>query len=885
MNMETNELSMPTKYDPQSIEKGRYDWWLKGKFFEAKPDEGKKPYTIVIPPPNVTGKLHLGHAWDTTLQDILTRMKRMQGYDVLWLPGMDHAGIATQAKVEEKLRANNISRYDLGREKFVEETWKWKEEYASHIREQWSKLGLGLDYSRERFTLDEGLSKAVREVFVSLYNKGLIYRGEYIINWDPATKTALSDIEVIYKDVQGAFYHMRYPLADGSGYIEVATTRPETMLGDSGVAVHPKDERYQHLIGKTVILPIVGREIPIVADDYVEMDFGSGAVKMTPAHDPNDFEVGNRHNLERILVMNEDGTMNERAGKYEGMDRFECRKQIVKDLEEQGVLFKIEEHMHSVGHSERSGAVVEPYLSTQWFVKMQPLADAAVALQSKEEEKVQFVPNRFENTYLHWMENIRDWCISRQLWWGHRIPAWYHKETGEVYVNHKAPSDIENWEQDTDVLDTWFSSALWPFSTLDWPEKDAADFKRYYPTAALVTGYDIIFFWVSRMIFQGLEFTGERPFNDVLIHGLVRDEQGRKMSKSLGNGVDPMDVISQYGADSLRYFLSTGSSPGQDLRFSMEKVESTWNFANKIWNASRFALMNMNGLTYEEIDLSGEKSVADKWILTRLNETIETVTRLSDRYEFGEVGRILYNFIWDDFCDWYIEMAKLPLYGEDEAAKLTTRSILAYVLDNTMRLLHPFMPFITEEIWQNLPHEGESITTAAWPEVNPAFTDNKAANDMKLLVEIIRSVRNSRAEVNTPMSKKIKILLKAQDDGIKATLEENKAYIERFCNPEELEIASDIAIPDKAMTSVITGVEIILPLEGLINMEEEIARLTKELEKWTKEVERVQKKLSNQGFVSKAPEKVINEEKAKEQDYLQKRATVEARIKELKGDA
>lgn len=883
--METNELSMPTKYDPQSIEKGRYDWWLKGKFFEAKSDEGKQPYTIVIPPPNVTGKLHLGHAWDTTLQDILTRMKRMQGYDVLWLPGMDHAGIATQAKVEEKLRANNISRYDLGREKFVEETWKWKEEYASHIREQWSKLGLGLDYSRERFTLDEGLSKAVREVFVSLYNKGLIYRGEYIINWDPATKTALSDIEVIYKDVQGAFYHMRYPLADGSGYIEVATTRPETMLGDSGVAVHPKDERYQHLIGKTVILPIVGREIPIVADDYVEMDFGSGAVKMTPAHDPNDFEVGNRHNLERILVMNEDGTMNERAGKYEGMDRFECRKQIVKDLEEQGVLFKIEEHMHSVGHSERSGAVVEPYLSTQWFVKMQPLADAAVALQNNEEEKVQFVPNRFENTYLHWMENIRDWCISRQLWWGHRIPAWYHKETGEVYVNHETPSDIENWEQDTDVLDTWFSSALWPFSTLDWPDTDAPDFKRYYPTAALVTGYDIIFFWVSRMIFQGLEFTGERPFNDVLIHGLVRDEQGRKMSKSLGNGVDPMDVIAQYGADSLRYFLSTGSSPGQDLRFSMEKVESTWNFANKIWNASRFALMNMNGLTYEEIDLSGEKSVADKWILTRLNETIETVTRLSDRYEFGEVGRILYNFIWDDFCDWYIEMAKLPLYGEDEAAKLTTRSILAYVLDNTMRLLHPFMPFITEEIWQNLPHAGESITTAAWPEVNPAFTDNKAANDMKLLVEIIRSVRNSRAEVNTPMSKKIKILLKAQDDTIKATLEDNKAYIERFCNPEELEIATDIAIPDKAMTSVITGVEIILPLEGLINMEEEIARLTKEHEKWTKEVDRVQKKLSNQGFVSKAPEKVINEEKAKEQDYLQKRATVEARIKELKGDA
>ncbi|MBU8879580.1 valine--tRNA ligase [Bacillus sp. FJAT-29790] len=881
--METKELTMPTKYDPSSIEQGRYDWWSKGKFFEAKDDAEKQPYTIVIPPPNVTGRLHLGHAWDTTLQDILTRMKRMQGFDVLWLPGMDHAGIATQAKVEEKLRSEGKSRYDLGREKFVEETWKWKEEYASHIREQWSKLGLGLDYSRERFTLDEGLSKAVREVFVSLYNKGLIYRGEYIINWDPSTKTALSDIEVIHKDVQGAFYHMRYPLTDESGHIEIATTRPETMLGDTAVAVHPEDERYKHLIGKTVKLPIVGREIPIVADDYVDMEFGSGAVKITPAHDPNDFEIGNRHNLERVLVMNEDGSMNERAGKYKDMDRFECRKQIVKDLQEQGVLFKIEEHMHSVGHSERSGAVVEPYLSTQWFVKMQPLADEAVALQKKE-EKVNFVPDRFENTYLRWMENIRDWCISRQLWWGHRIPAWYHKETGEVYVDHEPPADIENWEQDKDVLDTWFSSALWPFSTMGWPDQTAADFKRYYPTAALVTGYDIIFFWVSRMIFQGLEFTGQRPFNDVLIHGLVRDAEGRKMSKSLGNGVDPMDVIDQYGADSLRYFLSTGSSPGQDLRFSMEKVEATWNFANKIWNASRFALMNMNGLTYEEIDFSGEKSVADKWILTRLNETIETVTRLSDKYEFGEVGRVLYNFIWDDFCDWYIEMAKLPLYGEDEAAKKTTRSILAYVLDNTMRLLHPFMPFITEEIWQNLPHAGESITTAAWPTVQAKYTDEQAANEMKLLVEIIRSVRNNRAEVNTPMSKKIKMILKAKDEGILKTLEKNRGYIERFCNPEVLTVAIDVETPEKAMTAVVTGVEIILPLEGLINIEEEVARLQKEWDRLNKEVERVQKKLGNEGFIKKAPEKVIEEEKAKEKDYSEKRAAVEARINELKGE-
>ncbi|MBE5100556.1 valine--tRNA ligase [Priestia aryabhattai] len=880
--MSEKEVTLPTKYDPKAVEENRYQYWLDGKFFEATNDPEKEPYTIVIPPPNVTGKLHLGHAWDTTLQDILTRMKRMQGYDVLWLPGMDHAGIATQAKVEEKLRSEGKSRYDLGRENFVAETWKWKEEYASFIRQQWSKLGLGLDYSRERFTLDEGLSKAVREVFVTLYKKGLIYRGEYIINWDPATKTALSDIEVIYKDVQGAFYHMRYPLADGSGNIEIATTRPETMLGDTAVAVHPEDDRYKHLIGKKVVLPIVGREIPIVGDDYVDMEFGSGAVKITPAHDPNDFEIGNRHNLERILVMNQDGTMNDKAGKYEGMDRFACRKQIVKDLQEDGVLFNIEDHMHSVGHSERSGAVVEPYLSTQWFVKMQPLADKAVDLQ-KQEEKVNFVPDRFEKTYLHWMENIRDWCISRQLWWGHRIPAWYHKETGEVYVDHEAPADIENWEQDSDVLDTWFSSALWPFSTMGWPDVEAADFKRYYPTNVLVTGYDIIFFWVSRMIFQGLEFTGKRPFDDVLIHGLVRDAEGRKMSKSLGNGVDPMEVIEKYGADSLRYFLSTGSSPGQDLRFSFEKVEATWNFANKIWNASRFALMNMDGITFEELDLSGEKSVADKWILTRLNETIEHVTKLADKYEFGEVGRILYNFIWDDFCDWYIEMAKLPLYGEDEAAKKTTRSILAYVLDNTMRLLHPFMPFITEEIWQSLPHEGESITVAKWPEVRPELSDKEAANDMRLLVDIIRAVRNIRAEVNTPMSKQVKLFIKAKDESIQSQLEKNRAYVERFCNPSELVISTDVSLDEKAMTAVVTGAELILPLEGLINIEEEIARLEKEYDKLNKEVERVQKKLNNQGFIAKAPAKVVEEERAKEQDYVEKREAVQSRIAELRG--
>lgn len=878
----SKEISMPTKYNPQETEAKWYDFWLEKECFKANPDSGKEPYTIVIPPPNVTGKLHLGHAWDTTLQDMLTRVKRMQGYDVLWLPGMDHAGIATQAKVEGKLREEGISRYDLGRENFLEKAWEWKEEYATTIRQQWSKLGLGLDYSRERFTLDEGLSKAVRKVFVDLYKKGLIYRGEYIINWDPQTKTALSDIEVIYKDVQGHFYYMAYPLTDGSGTIEIATTRPETMLGDTAVAVNPKDERYQHLIGKTVTLPIVGREIPIIADEYVDMEFGSGVVKITPAHDPNDFEVGNRHDLPRILVMNEDGTMNENAGKYNGMDRFECRKQIVKDLQEQGVCFKMEDHLHSVGHSERSGAVVEPYLSTQWFVKMQPLADAAIALQN-EDGKVNFVPERFEKTYLHWIENVRDWCISRQLWWGHRIPAWYHKETGEVYVGMEDPTDKENWLQDEDVLDTWFSSALWPFSTMGWPDVDAEDFKRYYPTDVLVTGYDIIFFWVARMIFQGIEFTGKRPFKDVLIHGLVRDSEGRKMSKSLGNGVDPMEVIEKYGADALRYFLVTGSSPGNDLRFYWEKVESIWNFANKIWNASRFALMNMDGMTYEELDLSGEKSVADRWILTRLNETIEDVTRLVGAYEFGEVGRALYNFIWDDFCDWYIEMAKLPLYGDDEAAKKTTRSILAYVLDQTMRLLHPFMPFITEEIWQHLPHEGVSITQTSWPEVRQDLHDEDSVKQMNLLIEVIRAVRNVRAEVNTPMSKEVDIFMKPANEQVAHVLVNNQTYLDKFCRPRQLTIDVALKAPEKSMSSVVSNVELFFPLEGLLNIEEEMERLEKELEKLNKEVERVQKKLSNEKFVSKAPAHVVEEERAKEKDYVQQRETVRARLEELQG--
>ncbi|EII2707979.1 valine--tRNA ligase [Staphylococcus pseudintermedius] len=875
-------MEMKPKYNPQEVEAGRYQKWLDQELFKPSDHSDKPTYTIVIPPPNVTGKLHLGHAWDTTLQDILTRMKRMQGYETLYLPGMDHAGIATQAKVEAKMREEGISRHDIGREKFLEKAWEWKEEYASFIRQQWAKLGLGLDYSRERFTLDSGLSQAVRKVFVDMYNKGLIYRGERIINWDPAARTALSDIEVVHEDVNGKFYHFKYPFADGEGYMEIATTRPETMLGDTAIVVNPDDERYQDVIGKTVILPVVGRELPIIADDYVDKEFGSGAMKVTPAHDPNDFEIGNRHNLERIVVMDEAGRMNTEAGKYEGMDRFECRKQLVKDLLEEGLVIKIDDHVHSVGHSERSGAVVEPYLSTQWFVKMAPLAEQALNNQ-KTNGRIEFVPPRFEKTFNRWMEEIRDWTISRQLWWGHQIPAWYHNETGELYVGEEAPVDIENWTQDEDVLDTWFSSALWPFSTLGWPNEDAADYQRFYPTNVLVTGYDIIFFWVARMIFQGLEFTGQKPFNDVLLHGLVRAEDGRKMSKSLGNGVDPMDVIDQYGADSLRYFLATGSSPGHDLRYSTEKVESVWNFINKIWNAARFSLMNIgDSFKFEDINLSSDLSVADQWILTRLNETIDTVTQLSDKYEFGEVGRVLYNFIWDEFCDWYIEMSKIPMNGDDEVQKNVTRSVLSYALDRIMRLLHPFMPFVTEHIWQNLPHEGESIVTSAWPTVDASFVFEESKDVMEQLVEIIKAVRQSRLEVNTPLSKEIPIKIQAKNETIQQLLKTNQHYLERFCNPSTLEIETQIDIPDKAMTTVVAAGEVILPIEGLIDMDKELERLEKDLQKWQKELDRVNKKLSNENFVNKAPEHVINEEKEKQVKYQEKYDGVKARIEQLK---
>ena len=874
---------MSSKFQPQEVEAGKYQWWVDSGVFHPNEDPNAEPYSIVIPPPNVTGKLHLGHAWDVTLQDMIIRQKRMQGFDTLWLPGMDHAGIATQAKVEEKLRGEGLSRYDLGREKFLEQTWEWKEEYASHIREQWAKMGISVDYRRERFTLDKGLSNAVKKVFVTLYEKGLIYRGEYIINWDPKAKTSLSDIEVIHKDVEGAFYHMNYPLADGSGFLEIATTRPETLLGDTAVAVHPDDERYQALIGKTVILPLVNREIPIIADEYVEQDFGTGVVKITPAHDPNDFEVGNRHNLPRINVMNDDATMNELAGKYEGMDRFAARKAIVKDLEEAGLLVKIEKHLHSVGHSERTDVVVEPRLSKQWFVKMGPLAEQAINAQREEgDNTVNFYPPRFNDAYLRWMENIHDWVISRQLWWGHQIPAWYHKETGEVYVGMEAPSDIENWTQDPDVLDTWFSSALWPFSTMGWPDEEAADYKRYYPTNTLVTGYDILTFWVSRMMFQGLEFTGKRPFKNVLIHGLIRDSQGRKMSKSLGNGVDPMEVIEQYGADALRWFLANGSAPGQDVRYSTDKMDAAWNFINKIWNASRYALMNVGDLTADQVDITGEKTLADKWILTRLNQTIGKVTELFEKFEFGEAGRLLYRFIWDDFCDWYIEMSKETLAGDDEAAKLTTRSILVYVLDNTLRLLHPIMPFVTEEIWQSVPHVGESLVVATYPTVHPEQMDEQAAEEMEFLMDFIRSVRTVRNEMNTPLSKPINIIAKVSDAAHYAILKENESYIARFSNPEEFVYGEDVEAPSDAVTSVITGAEIYLPLAGLINIEDEIARLEKEAEKLQQEVDRVEKKLSNEKFVAKAPAAVVEAERAKGVDYQAQREAVLERIATLK---
>lgn len=873
------------KYDHKQVETGKYEFWLNNGFFKADASSHKPRFSIVLPPPNVTGMLHLGHAWDGTLQDIIVRRKRMQGYDTLWLPGTDHAGIATQAKVEERLQKEGTNRHVLGREKFLERAYAWKEEYAAIIHKQWAKLGLSLDYSRERFTLDEGFNQAVNYVFVKLYEKGLIYRGERIINWDPVAQTALSNIEVEHKEVEGAMYYFKYVLEDSPNeYIPVATTRPETMFGDTAVAVHPKDERYRHLIGKRVLIPGSKKPIPVIADEYVDPEFGTGAVKITPAHDPNDFEVGNRHQLERIIVMNKDATMNEHALKYAGMDRFECRKQLVKDLQEEGLLIKIEKIVHQVGHSQRTHVMVEPYLSEQWFVKMKPLAEAVIENQKNPDTKVRFFPERFEKILLNWMNDIQDWCISRQLWWGHRIPAYYHKETGEVVVSMTPPEDIENYVQDEDVLDTWFSSALWPFAALGWPDTEAKDYKRYFPTDVLVTGYDIIFFWVARMIFQSLEFTGQRPFKDVLIHGMFLDSQGRIMSKSLGNGVDPMEVIERYGCDALRHFISTNSAPGADQRFMEEKLEASWNFINKIWNAANFVLMNIDeNMTTEDIRIDTSKlNVSDRYILHRLNETIERVDYNYDKYEFGEAMRYLYHFIWEDYCSWYIEMSKLTLQGDDEAAKKQTQSVLVYVLDKILKLLHPFMPFVTEEIYQAIPHDYPSIMISDWPTIQESYFFPKDISAFELLRDVIKAVRTIRAEVNVPLSKPIDLYIRPTNDEAESILTQNQEFLYRFCNPNTLIISQDVSSDEEMMTSIVTNAEILVPLKGLIDIDQEIDRLEQEAKKLESEVQRCERMLSNPNFLKKAPEAKVEEERRKLQDYLSKYETVIARLKELK---
>lgn len=876
---------MATKFDPQKIEAGRYQWWIDKGLFKPSGDKQAHPYSIVIPPPNVTGKLHLGHAWDTTLQDMIIRRKRMQGYDVLWLPGMDHAGIATQAKVEARLNKQGITRYDLGRKKFIQQVWDWKDEYADIIHQQWAKMGISVDYDRERFTLDKGLNKAVRKVFVDLYNKGLIYRGKYIINWDPKARTALSDIEVEYKDDKSFFYHVKYSFTDGTtyngkDYIDVATTRPETMFGDQAVAVNPTDERYTKLVGKHVRVPLVNREIPIIADEYVKKDFGTGMVKITPAHDPNDFKVGKRHNLEELNTFNEDATLNDVCGKYAGMDRFDARKSMVKDLEDGGYMLKEDPIVHAVGHSQRTGVQVEARLSTQWFVKMKPLAEQALKNQ-KTDDAVNFIPGRFEKTFEQWMENCHDWVISRQLWWGHRIPAWYNKKTGKTYVGMEAPKDAENWTQDPDVLDTWFSSALWPFSTMGWPDTDAPDYKRYFPTNTLVTGYDIIFFWVARMIFQSLEFTGKAPFRNVVLHGLIRDEQGRKMSKSLGNGIDPMDVIKKYGVDALRWFLVNGSTPGQDIRFSYKNMDAAWNFINKIWNASRYVIMNLADDTKPVLPDKSKWNLADKWILSRLNATIKHVNSMSDKFEFGEAGRAMYDFIWNDFCDWYIEMTKAILTGDDEEAKKDTRDILAYVLDQTLRLIHPIMPFVTEELWQDMPHKGESIMVAKYPSANDDLNDPAAEESMARLIELITAVRNIRSDANAPMSKPVDLLIKVKDDAAAKVYTDNREYIDRLCHPDDLQIGTDVKAPKLALSAVLNGGEVFIPMAELVDMDAERARMKKEVGKLEKEVQRSQKKLSNQKFVDNAPDKVVESERQKGKEWQAKLDAAKDRLASL----
>ena len=845
-------------YEPKEVEDRIYDFWMKGKYFHAEVDPKKKPYTIVIPPPNITGQLHLGHAMDETLQDTLIRWRRMQGYSALWLPGTDHASIATEAKIVEAMRKEGITKEEIGREKFLERAWAWKDQYGGRIVEQLKKLGSSCDWDRLRFTMDEGCNKAVNHVFKKLYDKGLIYRGERIINWCPHCKTSISDAEVVFEEKESSFWHLRYPLSDGSGYIELATTRPETMLGDTAVAVHPDDERYKALVGKTVILPLVNKEIPIIADSYVEQDFGTGVVKITPAHDPNDFEVGLRHNLPVINVMDDGGVINENGGKYAGMPALEARKQIVKDLDEAGFLIKIEPIKHNVGTCYRCGTVVEPRVSTQWFVKMEPLAKPAI--DAVKDGDIRFIPERMDKVYYNWMENIKDWCISRQLWWGHQIPAWYC-ECGETIVSETVPTVCPkcggtHLTRDPDTLDTWFSAALWPFSTLGWPD-NTEELKYFYPTNTLVTGYDIIFFWVARMIFSGLEHMGEVPFNTVFFHGLIRDAQGRKMSKSLGNGVDPLDVISVYGADALRFTLVTGNSPGNDLRFSEEKVSASRNFANKIWNAARFILMNIEG---KDIDCALPKKLytSDKWILNRFNNVTAAVTENLEKFELGMAVSKLYDFIWDDFCDWYIELAKIRMNGADEESADSARRVLVWTMSNTLKLLHPFMPYITEEIWQTLPHDGEALIVAKWPEYDEALSFPQEAKNLENVMALIRAIRTRRNEMNVPPSKKAHIYI---DTAHPAPYEEASEFIARLAYGSKVEIGTGFDVQG-AVTAVTDDAKALLPMDDLVDKAAETARLNKELANAQKQLDTVKAKLANEKFTSKAPQNVIDGVKA-----------------------
>ncbi len=854
---------LPKTYDPKDVEDRLYKFWSDGGYFHAERDPEKKPFTIVMPPPNVTGQLHMGHAMDSAMQDVLIRFKRMQGYSALWLPGVDHAGIATQIRVEEELRKEGLTRYDLGREKFLERVWEWKYQYGNRIVEQQKKLGASCDWDRARFTMDEGCSNAVREVFVNLYEQGLIYKGSRIINWCPHCVTALSDAEVEYVDKPGNLWHIRYPLADGSGEVIVATTRPETMLGDSGVCVNPNDERYTAIVGKKVILPLVNKEIPVVADDYAEMDFGTGCVKMTPAHDPNDFEVGLRHNLEVIRVLNDNGIVNENGGKYEGLDRYEARKQIVADLEAEGYLVRVEPYNHNVGTCYHCHRDVEPIISAQWFVKMKPLAEEALRVVNEGETK--FVPERFTKIYTNWMENVRDWCISRQLWWGHQIPAWYCEDCGHMTVSREDATVCEKCgsshiTRDEDVLDTWFSSALWPFETLGWPNTEAEDFKYFYPTDVLVTGYDIIFFWVARMVFSACKQTGKPPFHTVLIHGLVRDDKGRKMSKSLGNGIDPLEMIDRFGSDALRMNMLTSNSPGNDMRFYVERCEAMRNFANKLWNASRYVMMNLS-IDKNELPALEKLETADRWILSKLNTLIADVTENLDKYELGIAVQKVYDFIWDSYCDWYIELTKARLYGEDEESKKTAQQVLLYVLDQVLRLMHPFMPFITEEIWQAIPHDGEALIVSAWPKYREELSFKAEETAMESIMEAIRSVRNRRAEMNVPPSKKCTLYIVTRTPEI---FENGAAFISRLAYADEVCVSAAEPEGYESMVSCVThNAALYMPMNQLVDTEKELARIAKEKEKTEKQLAAIRGKLSNEGFIAKAPEAVVSAERAK----------------------